>query len=332
MARRSSARAVPQQIARRLRDCRQQMRSRGLSAYLVTGQADQYYLTGFSGTDGAVLITQRAVYLITDGRFDKQADIEAAWARKVVRHDALESVLARLVRRLRLERIGIQAEHISLQQFRRLRRTVRPARLVATSRVVEQLRVCKDRQEIEAIRRAVQIAEEAFKITCRSIRRGMTERQVAARLDYEMQRLGAAGSSFATIVAEGPATALPHARPADRRIAHGSVLLIDWGARVGFYCSDLTRVIFVGRIPPRLGRAYQVVLDAQLRAIRAVGPQVPAAQVDAVARQAIERAGYRGRFAHGLGHGIGLEVHEQPQLSWRSQERLRAGMVITIEP
>lgn len=330
----SPRRAVspPEHLAARLRRLRQQMARRKLSAWLTTDPADQFYLTGFDGEDGAVLVTARNVHLITDSRFDQQADMQAPWAGKLVRTGGLTPAVASLIRRLRLERIGLEPGRITLEQFRGLGRQLRGRRLVSVSDVLDRLRICKDDYEIQRIRKAVAVAQQAFKLTRRWIRPGLTERQIAARLDYQMSCLGADGPSFPTIVAVGANAALPHARPGDKRVTARSAVLIDWGARVGMYCSDLTRVLFVGKIPPRLGRVYQVVLDAQVKAIRAIGHQVPAKEVDAAARQSIKAAGFGERFGHGLGHGLGLEVHEQPRVSWLSKAKLLCGMVFTVEP
>ena len=322
----------PEHLADRLRRLRHEMRDRKLSAVLATSLPDQFYLTGFDGEDGAALITPRAVHLITDGRFDQQADVQAPWARKLVRKGPLEPAIARLAGRFRLARIGLQPDTLTLQQFRQLAAALKTTRLAPAPDLIHHLRMQKDPTEIQAIRRAVAIAERAFVKLRPSIRPGQTERQIAARLEYLMRTLGADGPSFPTIVAVGPNASLPHARAGDQSATSGSAILIDWGARLGMYCSDLTRVLFVGRIPPRLGKLYQVVLDAQLKAIQAIKPHVAANRVDAVARRRIRAAGFGQNFRHGLGHGLGLQVHEQPRIAARSKTQLLPGMVFTVEP
>ena len=322
----------PRHIGERLRRLREVMHRRNLSAFLITNPTDQFYLTGFDGEDGAALISPNRVYLITDSRFDEAADLHASWARKIVRRGGLMEAAGRLINRRRLPRIGIQPAHISMRDATELRRATSETRLVPVQEAVDQLRLCKDQMELDAIRRAIDIAQKAFTATRRQIRPGLSERQIAADLEHRMRRLGADAASFPTIVAVGPNASLPHARPGDRRVERGSAVLIDWGARVGGYCSDLTRVVFVVRIPPRLGKVYQVVLDAQLRAIQAIRPQVRADRVDAVARRRIARAGYGKRFGHGLGHGVGLDVHEQPRVSRLSKTEFQPGMVFTVEP
>jgi len=308
------------------------MAKAGLPAYVVSHPADQYYLTGFDGEDGVAVITRDRVYLITDGRFDEQADHEAPWARKIIRRKGIAEELTRLRRRHRWRKVGFQAEHLSVAQWRTFRKALRPARFVQARRIVRDLRLCKDEQEIAAIRRAVQVAEDAFRATVRQVRIGMTERQVAARLEYEMRRRGASAPSFEPIVAEGPRSSLPHARAGDRRIREGSVLLIDWGATVGHYRSDLTRVLFVRKIHPRFRRIYAAVLEAQRRAVAAVRAGTTTAAVDRAARSYLRSVGYGRQFTHSTGHGLGLDIHEAPGLGRRMPTPLQANMVVTIEP
>ena len=309
------------------------MAKRKLPALLVTSPHDQVYLTGFDGEDGAVLVTPRAVYLLTDRRFGEAADTNAPWAHKVLRRRSIAHEVAKIAKRRRLARIAIQPEHVSVDVQRALRKTLTGIATRTGARgIVSDLRLCKDDHEIAVIRTAIDIAQRAFTTTRRWIKPGRTERQIAAYLDYQMRRLGADASSFPTIVAVDANGSLPHHRPSDRPVKPGSAILIDWGARLDGYCSDLTRVLFVGRIAPRLGRVYQVVLDAQVKAIRAAGPTMRADRVDAVARKRITEAGYGERFGHGLGHGLGLDIHEQPTVSKRSQAQLSAGMVFTVEP
>jgi Xaa-Pro aminopeptidase len=192
--------------------------------------------------------------------------------------------------------------------------------------------VTKDETEITAIQESIRIAEAAFRRVVPRIRAGMTELDLAANLQHEMIRLGAEGASFPIIVAEGPNSSRPHAKPGKRRIGVGSAVLIDWGAVVGHYCSDLTRVVFIRRIPPRFRRMYQSVLAAQLEAIGAIRPGVRMCDVDAKARNLLAKAGIGHRFTHGLGHGLGLDIHEAPRLARKVVDRLEPGMVVTVEP
>ncbi len=166
----------------------------------------------------------------------------------------------------------------------------------------------------------------------KTIRVGQTELEMAARLEYEMKSRGASAPAFPTICAEGANGAQPHAQPGRRKVKRGSAILFDWGARLGGYCSDLTRMVFVGSVPPKFREIYGIVLEAQLAAIAEIRPGRRMCDIDAVARKVVEDAGYGPQYNHGLGHGLGLDVHEAPSLSWRSKEKLEPGMVVTAEP
>lgn len=319
-------------IAARIASCREQMAKHDLPAYLITDHRDTFYMSGFTGEDSAVLITSRAVHIVSDARFDQAIDTEAPWARKHLRKGLLIDEIGTLAVRLKIERLGVQPEAMTVAMYGGLRKAVKPTRIVHAPPITDRLRRCKDTTELKVLNRAIAVAQDAFKATRRSIRVGQTEREVAARLEYEMGKRGASGAAFGTICAAGANASHPHAHAGDRRIRQGQAVLIDWGATVGFYRSDLTRMLFMGRIPPRIGRIYDIVLDAQLAAIDAIRPGKRMCDVDRVARSIITKAGFGKQFTHGLGHGLGLNVHEPPSLSWRSQERLTAGMVVTVEP
>ncbi len=319
-------------IADRIRQCRRQMKKHRIGAYLITTPADHFYLTGFTGEDSAVLITPREVHVITDGRFDESSKKECPWARKWLRKRLLNDEIAKVCTELKLKSLAVQPEHMTLGDHAGLAKLTKRTRLTKAPPIIVNMRRTKSATELTALRRALRVAEEAFAAMCETIRVGQTEREMAARLEYEMKRRGASGPSFPTICAEGPNAALPHAVPGGRKVKKGSAILFDWGARVDGYCSDLTRVIFVGSIPRKLGEVYRIVLEAQRRAIAGIRPGKRMCDVDAIARDHITEAGYGEAFNHGLGHGLGLDVHEAPSLSWRSKEKLEAGMVVTVEP
>ena len=324
--------SISKTINDRLRVCRSSIQTKSLDGYLVTARNDQSYLTGFDGEDGAALILPRKVYLLTDGRFAEQAAKTCPWATAVIRRGPLPDVLPQLVRKHRLKRIGFEPAALTVQAHAAFRRTAKPARLVPTPGLMSAMRLIKDPAEVRLLRRAVRIAEDAFQYVTARIEPGMTERRIAADLQHDMIRRGASEASFPTIVAVGRQSSLQHAVPGDRKVRVGSPILIDWGACYAGYRSDLTRVVFVHRIPPRFRRIYEAVLTAQLDAIRAVRPGVRMGDVDAVARASLKEAGLDAYFTHGLGHGIGLDIHEAPRLGPRVTETLRAGMVLTVEP
>jgi Xaa-Pro aminopeptidase len=320
------------EVKTRLLKCRREMKKHRVAAYLVSSRNDHRYLTGFDGEDSAVLITPREVHLITDGRFDESARREAPWAKKWLRNGMLIDEIASVAKQLRLRSLAVQHDKVTVKDHAALKKRARGIRLTEAPPIAQTMRKFKSSSELRLVQKALRIAEDAFRETVRSIRIGMTELEIAAKLEYEMKRRGATGLAFPTICAEGPNAALPHARPGKRKVRRGSALLIDWGARVEGYCSDLTRVIFIDSIPPKLREVYNIVLNAQTRAIRALRPGRRMCDVDAEARGCIDRAGYGKAFNHGLGHGFGLDVHEPPSLSWRSDEKLAPGMVVTVEP
>lgn len=332
MARKKRRRTAGGAYQRRLAGLRKAMAKKKLPALLVTNRMDQIYLTGFTGEDGGVLVTPKRVVLLTDSRFDEQATKDAPWAEKQLRRRTFVELVGQMIGKLRLRQVGFQPEYLTVQQLGAVRKSARPAALRPAPGLLSKLRVIKDADEVARIRRAGKLAADAFRAMLRRIRPGMTELELAARLEYEMKLRGASGPSFATIVAEGPNASLPHAQPGRRVVKSGSTILFDWGAVLDHYCSDLTRVVFVDRIPPRIRKIYDIVLQAQEAGIRAVRPGQKLKAVDAAARKVITKAGYGKRFGHGLGHGLGLDVHEPPSVNRIATGCLEAGMVITVEP
>lgn len=320
------------EIRGRIQRCRRALRKQGIGAFLVSYHRDCRYLSGFTGEDSALLITARDVHLITDRRFEEQIKQDCPWITVVMRDGLLNEEIARTCRRLRIRKLAVQSQHLSLASHAEIKRRAKGTRLVAARPVVAPIRVHKSKAELVALRRALRVAQDAFRATLGVIRPGRTERDLAAHLEFEMKSRGASGPAFPTICAEGANSALPHAHPGRRRIKKGGAVLFDWGARVDGYCSDLTRMVFIGSIPRRLEKVYSIVLEAQEAAMGAIKPGERMCDVDGVARSIIAEAGYGDRFVHGLGHGLGLDVHEAPALSWRSKAVLEPGMVVTVEP
>jgi Xaa-Pro dipeptidase len=249
-----------------------------------------------------------------------------------MRRGSLNAEIATACKDLKVTKLAVQSDHLTLANQAELRKLAKGVRLVEAPPICARLRTLKSADEVRAMNKALRVAEDAFNAMRKTIRAGQTELEMAARLEYEMKRRGASGPAFPTICAEGANAALPHAHPGKRKAKSGSAMLFDWGARVGGYCSDLTRMLFLGKVPARFKEIYAIVLDAQMAAIAAIRPGRRMCDIDAVARRHIEKAGYGNEFSHGLGHGLGLDVHEAPSLSWRSQEKLRPGMLVTVEP
>lgn len=329
---RSKTPGVPSPYAERLAAVRCEMDSRSVGGLLVQNRTDQYYLTGFTGEDGSVLLTPRQVTLLTDSRFDETADIEAPYAKKVLRKRRGPAETAKVIHSRKLSSVGYDPRAMSVYEFTALKKELNGVKLKPINGFCDQLRRIKSPGEIEVIRRAIRIAQEAFKTTLKFIKPGRSEAEVAAKLDYEMRRRGATGSAFGPIVASGPNASLPHHEPGERKIKANEGVLIDWGARVDWYISDLTRMVWVGKAPPRMRKVSAVVKAALAAGIEATQPGALGPKVDAAARNVITKAGFGKQFGHSLGHGIGLQVHESPRLAKTSVDTLSPGMVVTVEP
>jgi Xaa-Pro aminopeptidase len=313
---------------------RRRLKTIGPPSILVTHPINVTYLTGFTGEDSYLLVTQTGEMMLSDGRFATQLeeqcpDLDAALRAPAT---AMREHVVRVVKEARIRELAIEADHMTWSLARYLEQQLSRVPLVPTSGIVEAQRMVKDRDEICAIRRAIWIAEKSMAAVRCGLCAEQTEREVVGALEQQMRRFGGTGCSFSPIVAVGARAALPHAPPTTRRIGDGDFVLIDWGAREELYVSDLTRLVVTGKISPKLERVYGVVLRAQQRAIDAIRPGARLAAVDAAARSVIARAGFGNRFRHGLGHGIGLEVHEAPRLAANQEHMLKAGMVVTVEP
>lgn len=311
------------------------LKSAGLDVLLLTKPENVRYFSGFTGEDSYLLVGRRWMRLLTDSRFQEQARRECPWLEAYIRKDRMSLAVAASLKRCRAKVLGVEGFHAPVALASALRKSLRGTALKVLTDQVENLRQVKQAGELAKIRRAVGVAQQAFVQLTAGGRKafiGRTENELAAELEYRMRQLGASRASFETIMAAGANAALPHYRPGNRRIARDECVLIDWGAMVEGYCSDLTRVVFTGRIPPRIGRIYEVVLRAQAVGLAAIGPGVSCEKIDQAARGVIVAAGYGENFGHGLGHGIGLEVHEMPRLGRMSRTQLQPGMVVTVEP
>lgn len=309
--------------------------SAAIDAMLVSDPTDVSYLTGFTGDDSMLVVADRWASLITDGRYRDRAEAECPDIEVRVRSVSMARAVGESLAGRRVRRLGVQAEHVTLAAADALAGSIGSRRLKPVPFVTSSLRAVKDDEELRLIRKAVGLAERAFRDLLRPGARallGRSERQVAAELDYRMRRLGASGPAFETMVAAGPAAANPHYSPGDVKIRLGQAVLLDWGAVADGYCSDLTRVVFTGRIPPELAEPYQVVLRGQAAGLAAIRAGAACRTADAAGREVIRRAGYGDRFVHSLGHGLGRAVHEAPALAGANARRLRAGMVVTVEP
>lgn len=307
----------------------QRLAERELDALLVTDLVNLRYLTGFTGTNGICVVGAEQRDFITDFRYVEQA------GRQVDGFDRIageQTLLADAASRLS-GRVGFEDQHMAVRTHAKLAELAGAGvELVPAGGIVEELRAVKDDREIAAIRAAAELADDAFEAT---LARGLacrTEREVALDLEREMRERGASDPSFPSIVAGGAHGALPHAEPRDVEIPAGTLVVCDWGARLDGYCSDCTRTLATGELDGEAAAVYELVLDAQQAAVDAVAAGIGCRELDGVARERIEAAGHGERFGHGLGHGVGLEVHEAPRVAKTAEGELAAGMVVTVEP
>jgi len=314
-----------------------------VQALLVTQPENRRYLSGYTAEDhsaqessGALLIPLRGrPLLLTDFRFQLHAESEAgAWYDIVLYQRGPVPLLVKLLPKLGLKRLAFESHAMMHATALRLAEALRPSGVetMGSTDLVERLRECKSEAEIELIRRAVWLNEDVFRECYKQLGPGMTEKEAARHIEATMLRLGAEGPSFPTIVAAGPNGALPHAVPTDRPIRQGEPVVIDMGVRLAGYCSDMTRTVVLGDPDRPTVERIRLVRQAQKAAMARIRAGAMARQVDRAARQTIATAGLGDRFGHGLGHGVGLAVHEAPYLNKRSRRQLAAGMVVTVEP
>ena len=303
-----------------------------LDALVVSFGPNVRYLTGYTGSNGLVVIMPDRAVFFTDPRYRIQAAQEVDCSVRVVSGVMLLSV-AQYLRRMKSKRVGFEKSRMTVEAYQ----TLKDALPLGTSLEpvggwIERQRAVKSPPEIAAIRRSVELNSRAFEQAAKHVRTGMRETELAAELDYRMRRQGAEGPAFETIVAAGARTALPHAHPTSARLVPGALLLVDMGAMLDGYASDMTRMLFLGKPGARVKRAYKAVLEAQLAAVDAVRAGVPAKVVDRAARRVLARHGLANAFVHSTGHGLGLEIHEPPRIGKKEKTPLESGMAITIEP
>jgi Xaa-Pro aminopeptidase len=306
-----------------------------VDALLVTDPVNRRYLTGFTGSAGLALITAGQLVVVTDGRYRDQArdQLTAAGVEADLRITGTEQRDVVVAVSAGQRRIGLEAESVTWAAQRRYASSWFPDQeLVATEGLVTGLRLVKEEGEIDRIGAAASIADESLAALVPRLLEGPTEAEFAQALDAEMRRRGASGPSFETIVAAGPNSARPHARPSDRIMAEGDLVVIDFGAVVDGYRSDMTRTFAVGAVGDAAHRMLEVVTAAQATGVAAIAPDVEAVTVDGACRAVIDAAGWGDAFLHGTGHGVGLEIHEEPRVSASSTATLAAGHVVTVEP
>jgi len=308
-----------------------------LDGILISTPENRRYLSGFTGSAGYLLVSKNQAKLATDSRYTEQAT-EQAEDFQVVPAQSGWNWLVDSLQRSGLHRLGFESEHLTVAAYQQLLESIKQeptltsVSLVTTSGIIEDLRAFKDPQELALLQRAIASSDSAMDTVCPTLREGLTEREVAWRMEQAMREFGADSISFNTIVASGANGAMPHHRPTDRMIGQGEPVIIEVGAKISGYCSNITRTIVLGQADETFRHVYDIALGAQLTAISIVRPGMTGGDCDSLSRSVIQEAGHDNNFGHGLGHGLGLAVREAPRVGLDSDDTLAAGTVFTVGP
>lgn len=319
---------------RRVEKARELFETFDIDALLVTSSSNRFYLSGFKGSSGVLLITKEEAILVTDFRYKTQAAEQAEGYRVVMHTAPIPEEVAKLTKELSIQKLGFEQDHVTYSSYRTYEKQLESHEtgLVPVTGLVEKLRLIKDESEIKIVKDAASIADAAFSHIIEFIRPGLTEREVSNELEFFMRKNGAASSSFDIIVASGYRSALPHGVASDKKIETGELVTLDFGAYYKGYCSDITRTVAIGNVSDELKEIYQVVYEAQMLGMKGIKPGMTGKEADALTRDYIASKGFGDYFGHSTGHGIGLDVHEGPALSMKSDTILEPGMLVTVEP
>ena len=321
----------------RVENLRKKLEEKELDAILISAPENRSYISGFTGSAGYLVVSRHDAILATDFRYTEQAGKQSPDF-QVIKLGSDWAWFLELLKEHSMKKIGFESHQMTVATYRQIAEAIqglpstdRPA-LAATTGMVEALRTVKDQKELALLQRAIDVADATMEAVSPTIQPGETEREVAWRLEKTMRELGADSLSFDTIVAAGPNGAMPHHRPSDKAVAPGEPIVIDMGAKVGGYCSDITRTVCVGEPDETFRKIYDIVLGAQLTAIATVRAGMSGGDADDLSRIVIAEADHGENFGHSLGHGVGLEVHEYPRVGPKSNHTLEKGMVFTVEP
>ncbi|WP_419775393.1 aminopeptidase P family protein [Ignavigranum ruoffiae] len=316
---------------KRIEKVREYLAKEQLDGIWVSSSKNLRYLANFTGSAGEVIITADKAYFITDFRYTEQAGQQAKGFEIVIHKGDLYQSLADIMTKDGIKKLAIEADELSLSLYRKVA-DIFPAELIETQNVIENIRLIKDEAELEILKEACKITDEAFDHILTFIKPGVSEIAVANELEHFLKGKGAEGMSFDTIVASGVRSAMPHGVASEKLIEQGDMVTLDFGCYYKGYSSDITRTIAVGEVDPKLKEIYQIVLDAHLKVIAEAKAGMTGKEIDAIARDYITEKGYGEYFGHSTGHGLGLDVHEQPAVSVRGENVILENMVITDEP
>ncbi|WP_342469549.1 Xaa-Pro peptidase family protein [Ureibacillus sp. FSL K6-3587] len=315
----------------RLEKLRKELENHQVDALLITNPYNRRYMTGFTGTSGAAIVSKNDAVFITDFRYTEQAKKQVKNFRIIQQEASILKEVAKIVDEWKIKTLAFEKDHVTYGEYEAYQKQLN-VELVPLSGLIEKIRLIKTDEEIKIIKVACEIADAAFSHILTFIKPGVTELEVSNELEFFMRKQGATSSSFDTIVASGLRSALPHGVATDKVIEKGDFVTLDFGAVYNGYVSDITRTIAVGQPSAKLVEMYNVVLEAQLLALEKIGPGMTGIEADKIARDYLAERGYVEAFGHSTGHGIGLEVHEGPNLSYRSEQVLEPNMVVTVEP
>lgn len=318
--------------ARRIERVRLSLESHRIDGLLVTDLTNVAYLTGFTGSNGQVLVTREGAHFFSDGRYAARAATMVQEADVAIYDNKLTDLLPDALQAASIKRLGIESTTMTVAERSDLSGSLEAVELVPVARVVEDGRRTKEPEEVERIREAIRITDEVFSVLAQRLAPGATEREVAFEIEIELRKRGAEAISFEPIVGSGPLSAHIHHTPSDRPLEKGDLVLMDFGCKFEGYCSDMTRTVVLGSASDEQRELYELVLRAQLAGEDAIASGVGGVDADRAARDVIEAAGRGESFGHGLGHGVGLDIHEDPRLRRFSTDVLRAGDVVTVEP
>ncbi|WLD95418.1 Xaa-Pro peptidase family protein [Alkalihalobacillus sp. AL-G] len=315
----------------RIERLREQFSDRNIGGMLITSASNRRYMSQFTGSSGVVLISGKEAKLITDFRYIDQAT-EQAKGFEIVQHTAsIPAEVAKQAKQMGIEKLGFEQDYLTYAVHQSYQQEIE-GQLVPISGLIEKLRLIKDENELKVLKEAAELADQTFEHILSFIRPGLSEIEVSNELEFFMRKNGATSSSFDIIVASGVRSSLPHGVASNKIIEKGDMVTLDFGALYNGYCSDITRTVAVGEPKEQLKDIYQIVLDAQLKGLEGLKPGLTGKESDALTRDYIKEKGYGEQFGHSTGHGIGLDVHEGPGLSFKVDTQLEPGMVVTVEP
>lgn len=319
-------------INNRLSNLRRKMAQENLGGIIISDRTNVFYLSGFSGSEGDLLITLDAAYIICDFRYLQQAAEQCPLYTIRDIKEGIYNIINDIIIKHGIARLGIEDRVVSSAVYSAMKRNIKGAELVGTAGLVAALKIIKDDTEIANLTKAAELAVGAFHNVLDKIRPGVAECEIAAELEYYMRKNGASGTSFETVVASGANSAKPHGTASEKKIEIGDFVVMDFGCLYNGYCSDITRTVAVGGITKEQQRVYNAVHFTQLKMLSLVAPGKVCSEIDGISRNLLDMFGYKEFFGHSLGHGVGTEVHELPTLGPRGTDTLKPGMIVTVEP